>query len=86
MLNLFIVITTIAKEAKHSGFVLKCFSLWLPFCFMDNIYEFHIDTNLLTSWQFHLSVFQDNFQRGFLIAIKFFKLTLTRLLCYLGPS
>lgn len=53
---------------------------------MDNIYEFHIDTNLLTSWQLHLSVFQDNFQRGFLIASKFLKLTLTRLLCYLEPS
>lgn len=27
MLNLFIVMDTVAKEAKHSGFVLRCFSV-----------------------------------------------------------
>lgn len=37
-------------------------------------------TNLLTSWQLHLSEFQDDFQIDLKIAIKFLKLTLNH--CY----
>lgn len=60
---------TVAKEAKHSGFVLKCFSM-APVLFMNSIYEFHVNK---TSGQLHLSEFQGNFQRDIKVNLKFLK-------------
>lgn len=82
-LNVFIVLDTTAKEAKHSGFVIKCFSM-APILFLWIVFMNFMWTQ--TNWQLHLSEFRDHFQRDFKVNLKFLKLALNCSLYSFEPS